>query len=51
MRNQKLILSLPNGDLELYFLIVSPYLNIVILSLTNIDGSFHYEKVSWCISN
>jgi hypothetical protein len=31
MRNQELILSLPNGDLELYSLILSFYLDTVIL--------------------
>jgi hypothetical protein len=29
-----------NGDLELYSLIFSLYLHIVILSLTNVDGNF-----------
>jgi hypothetical protein len=32
MRNQELILSLPNDDLELYSLILSFNLNTVILS-------------------
>jgi hypothetical protein len=32
MRNQELILSLPNGDLELYPHILSFYLETVILS-------------------
>jgi hypothetical protein len=40
MRNWELILSLPNGDLELYSPILSLYLDIVILSLTNVDGNF-----------
>jgi hypothetical protein len=40
MTNQELILSLPNGDLELYSIILSLYLVIVILSLTNVDGIF-----------
>jgi hypothetical protein len=40
MKNQELILSLSNGDLELYSLIFSLYLDTVILSLTNIDGNF-----------
>jgi hypothetical protein len=46
MRNQELISSLPNGDLELYSLILSLYLDTVILLLTNVDGNFHYGKVS-----
>jgi hypothetical protein len=46
MGNQKLILSLPNGDLELYSPILSLYLDIVILLLTNIDGNFYCDKVS-----
>jgi hypothetical protein len=46
MRNQELILSLPNGNLELYSLILSLYLDTMILSLTNIDGNFHCDKVS-----
>jgi hypothetical protein len=37
MRNQKLIISLPNDDLTLYYLILSLYLDTVILSLTNVD--------------
>jgi hypothetical protein len=40
MRNYELILSLPNGDLELYSLILSLYLDTVILSLTNVDDKF-----------
>jgi hypothetical protein len=40
MRNWELILSLPNGDLELHSPILSLYLDIVILSLTNVDGNF-----------
>jgi hypothetical protein len=44
MRNQELILSLPNGDLELYSLILSLYLDTMILSLTNIDGNFIVTK-------
>jgi hypothetical protein len=31
MRNRKLILSLSNGDLKLYFLILSFYLDTMIL--------------------
>jgi hypothetical protein len=45
MRNQELILSLPNGDLELYSLIFSLYLDTVILSLTNVDRNFHCDKI------
>jgi hypothetical protein len=37
MRNQKLIISLPNDDLKLYSLILSLYLDTVILSLANVD--------------
>jgi hypothetical protein len=44
MRNQELILSVANGDLKLYYLILSLYLNIVILLLTNIDGNFTVIK-------
>jgi hypothetical protein len=40
MRNQELIISLLNGDLKLYSLILSLYLDTVILSLTNVDGNF-----------
>jgi hypothetical protein len=46
MRNHELILSLPNGDLELYSLNLSLYLDTVILSLSNVDGNFHCDKVS-----
>jgi hypothetical protein len=41
-----IILSLPNGDLGLYSLILSLYSDTMILSLTNIDGNFHCDKVS-----
>jgi hypothetical protein len=34
-----------------YILLFLVYLGTVILSLTNIDGNFHCDKVSWCISN
>jgi hypothetical protein len=44
MRNQELIISLPNGNLELYSLILSLYLDTVILSLTNVDGNFNVIK-------
>jgi hypothetical protein len=37
---------MPNGDLKLYSLILSLYLGIDILSLTNVDGNFHCDKVS-----
>jgi hypothetical protein len=47
MRNWELILSLPNGDLKLYSLIFSLYLDTVILSLTNVDDNFNCNKVSW----
>jgi hypothetical protein len=46
MKNQELILSLSNGDLELYSLILSLYSDSVILSLTNVDGNFYCDKVS-----
>jgi hypothetical protein len=45
LRNQELILSLPNGDLELYSLILSLYLDTVILLLTNVDDNFYCNKV------
>jgi hypothetical protein len=44
MRNQELILSLQNGDFKLYYLILSLYLDTVILSLTNVDGNFTVIK-------
>jgi hypothetical protein len=44
MRDQELILSVANGDLKLYYLILSLNLNIVILLLTNIDGNFTVIK-------
>jgi hypothetical protein len=44
MRNQELILSLSNGDLELYSLILSLYLDNAILSLSNVDGNFTVIK-------
>jgi hypothetical protein len=44
MRNQKLILSLSNGILELYPHILSLYLDTAVLSLTNIDGNFTVIK-------
>jgi hypothetical protein len=50
VRNRELILSLSNGILELYPHILSLYLDIVVLSLTNIDGNFHCDKESWWIS-
>jgi hypothetical protein len=40
MRNRELIISLPNSDLELYSLILSLYLDTVIVSLTNVDDNF-----------
>jgi hypothetical protein len=44
MRNQKLIISLSNSDLELYSLILSFYLDTVILSFDHIDGIFNVIK-------
>jgi hypothetical protein len=44
MRNQELILSPPNGDLELNYLILSFYLDTMILSLANVDGNFTMIK-------
>jgi hypothetical protein len=44
MRNRELILSLPNSDLELYSLILSLYLDTVILSLTNVEDNFTVIK-------
>jgi hypothetical protein len=51
MRNQELILSLSNGDLKLYSLILSFYLNTVFLSSGQRWWYFHSDKVSWWISN
>jgi hypothetical protein len=44
MRNRELILSLPNGSLELYPPFLSFHLDTVILTFSNIDGNFTVIK-------
>jgi hypothetical protein len=44
MRNQELILFLPNGNLELYPHILSLYLHIWFYHLTNVDAIFTMIK-------
>jgi hypothetical protein len=46
MRNRELILSLPNGDLELYSHVLSLYLDIVILSIDQHRWYSYFDKIS-----